>query len=246
MGGIHPCLAQFRLEPIVDMSTYSQPEGRMDVLYHETLLPHRLSRLCNHGENIGEFCKSAEEFDVLQLFDVTVLAHAICAVTDGYGPIGVNVAYSTLSGSHDVILRMLQACPEAARKNLYLEIVENNHISYTSTTDIVTSIKMLGTKIVLDDFGAGLHAGQTPSFFMCRAIPDVIKLDGCVINHQFFNIKKMKNNIGRALEFADRYGCVVVAEKIETEEQFGFLLDSGVRYGQGYYLLKNKPSLCSK
>lgn len=231
--------SSIRIEPILDLFAFLKRE-EPQTLYRELLLPHNFVRLCG-GDSVLDLCRAAEELNVLQMLDISMLAYGITAVSQpGAKPIGVNVSYSTLSsGGGRVALQLLEACPEEVRSRIFVEIVENNHLSHISTTKIVGRIKELGTKIVLDDFGAGLHAGQTPNFFMCRSIPDVIKLDGSVVELGTYKQKNNQRMIEQALRFSDLYGSAVVAEKLETEEQVEFMVRSGVQYGQGFFLRRD-------
>jgi EAL domain-containing protein (putative c-di-GMP-specific phosphodiesterase class I) len=116
-----------------------------------------------------------------------------------------------------------------AGKNLKLEITESTLMENTSAvTRVLEQLKEREIKLCLDDFGTGYS-----SLSYLRYLPvDTVKIDrsfiGPEINDTNYGIVKAIINLAHSL------GLDVIAEGIETEDQFQILKDLGCEYGQGY------------
>jgi EAL domain-containing protein (putative c-di-GMP-specific phosphodiesterase class I) len=86
-----------------------------------------------------------------------------------------------------------------------------------------------GTKIVLDDFGAGYASVS----YLQEIEFDAIKLDGSLIRGTGPNSEKLLRGV---LDLCASMGVPCVAEHIETREQLDLLTANGCRDGQGFYL----------
>lgn len=96
--------------------------------------------------------------------------------------------------------------------------------------DVVQRYRQAGVRIAIDDFGAG-HS------MLDRVLalePDILKLD----IQLFRNAASGSGNSGdfvRALALmAEKSGCWIIAEGVETEAELHFALECGARYVQGY------------
>lgn len=102
--------------------------------------------------------------------------------------------------------------------------------------DILLAIQQLGVTTAIDDFGTGYS-----SLAYLRELPiDTLKIDQAFIR----NIPSNKKDIAiiRAiLALGNSMGFNVVAEGIETEEQYHFLQAEGCLKGQGYYFARPMP-----
>jgi EAL domain-containing protein (putative c-di-GMP-specific phosphodiesterase class I) len=118
--------------------------------------------------------------------------------------------------------------------NLSLEITETVIIANKDiTVDVCTKLRDLGIHIQIDDFGIGYSSLSYLSQFPINAL----KID------QSF-IRKMdegnnETNIVQAIVMLSRrMGVNVIAEGVETADQFNALKALGCEYGQGYYVSK--------
>ena len=123
--------------------------------------------------------------------------------------------------------------------DLILEITES---AYTSDSDQVISTARelrgfdLGFRIEMDDFGTGYS-----SLGMLSHLPiDVLKLDMSFIRSAFGETRDMRM-IELIIDIADYLHVPVVAEGVETEEQYMVLKAMGCDYVQGYYFSKPVP-----
>ena len=121
-----------------------------------------------------------------------------------------------------------------------LEITES---AYTEDSEQVISTAQelrgmgLGFRIEMDDFGTGYS-----SLGMLTHLPiDVLKLDISFVRSAFGE-KRDVRMIELIIDIADYLHVPVVAEGVETEEQYLVLKAMGCDYVQGYYFSKPVPA----
>ena len=96
-------------------------------------------------------------------------------------------------------------------------------------------LRNFGFKILMDDFGTGYS-----SLMMLHTVPiDVMKLDKSFIDD--YADEKGSSIIQCVLNLAKQLNLPVVAEGVETEEQYLYLKNSGCDVIQGYYFSKPLP-----
>ena len=124
-------------------------------------------------------------------------------------------------------------------KKFNIEITETAIISdIDKSIYILNSLRRLGFTIALDDFGTGYS-----SLTYLQKLPiDTIKIDRSFISsikedtEEFYVLKYM-------IDLAHHLKLNVVAEGIETEEQYEMIKKYQVDYAQGYYFCKPMPQL---
>lgn len=103
---------------------------------------------------------------------------------------------------------------------------------FRSTLD---KLRSFGFRILMDDFGTGYS-----SLMMLHSVPiDVMKLDKSFIDD--YEDEKGSSIIQCVLNLAKQLKIPVVAEGVETEEQYIYLKNSGCDVIQGYYFSKPLP-----
>jgi len=116
---------------------------------------------------------------------------------------------------------------------LQLEITESMTINSNHIIPILKQIKNLGISIGLDDFGTGYS-----SLSYLKKLPvDCLKIDRSFIS----NINTSTENepiVDMILSMAKHLELEVIAEGIEIEEQFNYLLKNNCDYIQGYLISK--------
>ncbi|MGL4988983.1 MAG: EAL domain-containing protein, partial [Cetobacterium sp.] len=192
-----------------------------------------------------EFILIAEELGVIHKIDYKIAENAMKEVqrlllqkiVNQDFRMSFNMSAETFrkKDSIDIILKLLDKY-SLEGKNLELEITESMFLE--DHFEVSTKLKKLGERgiyISIDDFTAGYS-----TVGLLATLPiDVIKFDKSLISNISKDSEKGKSiyiglmNMIRSLELK------VVAEGIEFEEQFQFLKEIGILYGQGYYL--NKP-----
>lgn len=103
--------------------------------------------------------------------------------------------------------------------------------------DTVRQLQQCGFKILLDDFGSGYS-----SLNMLNHLPiDTLKIDKTLIDDSGCRASTRKI-ITNLINLSRDLGMDVVAEGVETKEQFDFLLETGCDYIQGYYCARPVPA----
>lgn len=117
---------------------------------------------------------------------------------------------------------------------LGLEMTESSLIPNMNTAlEVLEDLRALGISILMDDFGTGYS-----SLSYLHTFPiDVLKIDRSFIGRmtegdQPLQIVRTIVELARVLEID------VVAEGIETAEQYHLLRELGCRFGQGYFFAK--------
>jgi diguanylate cyclase len=121
---------------------------------------------------------------------------------------------------------------------LELEITETALVGdEESVISNLKALRELGVRIALDDFGTG-YSSLT---YLKRLSPDCVKIDGSFVRDMLTNsgcASIIKSVIGLSKDLSIN----VVAEGIETAEQFSFLRSCDCDEGQGYFISKPKPA----
>jgi len=119
-------------------------------------------------------------------------------------------------------------------KYIELELTESAFFDdKTVLLTTVRSLKALGFKVSMDDFGAGYS-----SLNSLKELPlDIIKLDA-----EFFrsvdDVERSNLIVGQTIYLAKKLGMEIVAEGIETREQVDFLAEQNCDLIQGFYFSK--------
>ena len=113
---------------------------------------------------------------------------------------------------------------------LGLEMTESSLILNMRTAlDVLGSLRRLGVSLLMDDFGTGYsslnHLNSYPF--------DLLKID-CSFVQSMTEGDQSLQIVRTIIELARVMGMNVVAEGIETREQYRLLRHLGCRYGQGY------------
>ena len=108
-------------------------------------------------------------------------------------------------------------------------VVQTNHEDFS----IFKSLKELGVLLAIDDFGSGYSSFASLKYLTV----DYIKIDKYFI-HDMFLDHKTELLIGSMIEMGHHLGYKVIAEGVETFEQFDILKLLGCDIIQGYLFSK--------
>ena len=113
---------------------------------------------------------------------------------------------------------------------LGLEMTESSLMTNMSAArDVLTDLRALGISLLMDDFGTGYS-----SLSYLHSFPfDVLKIDRSFIGRMTEGEQPLQI-VRTIVELARVLNMSVVAEGIETCEQYRLLRQLGCRYGQGY------------
>ena len=210
----------------------------MKVLYSEALIRWK------QGDKIispAEFIPIAKSVGEIIPIDNWVLENACkqCEMWHELGgsdfSISVNVSYSQLKQSEFVsmVQNILNHYSLPARC-LNMEITEDEAMEDSGTIiEILEKLRKIGVRVSLDDFGTGYSSLS----YVNRLPIDMIKIDKSLIanlekDYKSVMIVRSIINLGHSLSLK------IIAEGIETQEQFRILNELNCDYIQGYLIGK--------
>ncbi|OUS12693.1 hypothetical protein A9Q89_04625 [Gammaproteobacteria bacterium 53_120_T64] len=121
--------------------------------------------------------------------------------------------------------------------NVLIEITENNAITdFNKATRFIAELKEDGYKIALDDFGVGFASLR----HLQNLDVDYIKIDGSFVRNILDNSKD-QGIVKAIVSISKEQRIRCIAEWVEGAEEFNFLREIGVDYGQGYHIQKPLP-----
>jgi len=195
------------------------------------------------GELIGpdQFIPAAERYNLMSTLDRWVVHEALTELADrndeGEARYTLAVNLSGTSLSEDRFLEFVidelkqQNLPDGA---ICFEITETAAISNLSrVVHFMQTLKKLGCKFSLDDFGSGLS-----SFTYLKNLPvDYLKIDGQFIRNVVDDavdesMVKAITDVGHAM------GIETIAERVETKQVLEKLGTLGIEFAQGYYIAR--------
>jgi diguanylate cyclase (GGDEF)-like protein len=159
----------------------------------------------------------------------------------GLPPIIVAVNTSALEFRARDFFENIRAALEEARlepRYLELELTESILMRVVGSTDAVLhALADLGVKLTLDDFGTGYSSLS----YLNKFPIDTLKIDRSFVRHITSNpddaaIVSAVISLGKSLKRR------VIAEGVETPEQYAFLLAQHCDEGQGYYFGRPVPA----
>ena len=194
----------------------------------------------------GVFIPLLEENGLILDLDQFVWREAAARIRDwkdrfGFSvPVSVNVSrIDMLTPNLKTIFKEILAEFRIEAHDLMLEITES---AYTGdSAQVISTAKELrgmgmGFRIEMDDFGTGYS-----SLSMLSHLPiDVLKLDISFIRSAFGETRDVRM-IELIIDIADYLNVPVIAEGVETEEQYLVLKTMGCDLVQGYYFSKPVP-----
>ena len=194
----------------------------------------------------GVFIPLLEDNGMILELDMFVWRQAAARIRDwkdrfGYSvPVSVNVSrIDMLTPNLKGIFNDILTAYGLDAGDLMLEITES---AYTEDAEQVISTARelrgmgMGFRIEMDDFGTGYS-----SLGMLSHLPiDVLKLDISFVRSAFGETRDVRM-IELIIDIADYLHVPVVAEGVETEEQYLVLKAMGCDYVQGYYFSRPVP-----
>jgi diguanylate cyclase (GGDEF)-like protein len=230
-------------------------EGAFTLLYQPIVpidAPHvvgmpRVEALLRMSETGGElilpmsFIPVAERYDLMRTIDRWVVDRAfadfkrLAKLREDGSPaeFSINLSGHTLS-SPDFAEYVHEKFAEhgVSPQSIYFEITETAAIANVERArTLIESLRSIGVRFLLDDFGSGLS-----SFNYLKHFPvDGIKIDGLFVkgvakNYLDYALVESIQKIGTSL------GLQTIAEYVETEDIAKKLTQIGIVLGQGFYL----------
>lgn len=126
-------------------------------------------------------------------------------------------------------------------RNVVMEITESTLLSEDGIKLINKRLKDTNSQLALDDYGTGYSNESN----LLNSNPNYIKIDGSLLRN--INVDSKKQHIVSGLiNFALQNNIKIIAEGIETYEEFEYVITLGVDYIQGFFTAKPSSVLISK
>ncbi|WP_286232958.1 putative bifunctional diguanylate cyclase/phosphodiesterase [Thalassotalea sediminis] len=115
--------------------------------------------------------------------------------------------------------------------NIVIEITESNLIkNFTFVQNTLKNLRKQGIKIAIDDFGTGFSSLS----YLTKLSIDIIKLDKSFLDN-------IENNQGKTvlasiIKLAHKLKLIVIAEGVETIQQYNLLCEYNCDIAQGYFI----------
>ncbi|WP_239649567.1 EAL domain-containing protein [Methylocucumis oryzae] len=119
-------------------------------------------------------------------------------------------------------------------KSVVIELTESQPTdNYPLMRDAVMHYRQMGFEIALDDLGAGYSGLRLWS----ELLPDYVKIDKHFIHG--IHEDSVKYNFVRSIQsIASSLNCNIIAEGVETKEEFKTVESLGITHAQGYYFAR--------
>jgi EAL domain-containing protein (putative c-di-GMP-specific phosphodiesterase class I) len=124
-------------------------------------------------------------------------------------------------------------------RDVFLEVTESVPLShYEHCHSVLKEIRNRGAKIAIDDLGAGYSNLK----YIADLNPEIVKIDRELVKDIRRNTR-LHSLVTSIVRMCTSLGAQVVAEGIETRTELNAVIDTGARYGQGYYLGRPHPDI---
>ncbi len=226
------------IQPIVAVKEkFTPPMGVEQCSHFEILL--RIEEEDGSYISPASFLASAERYNLATRLDRWVVNAALRWMTQVAKSgktielCSINLSAQSLgdAGFLDYLVNLLEIA-EVDRHSVCFEITETSAIAnLNSATQFMRTVKDLGCRFALDDFGSGLS-----SFAYLKNLPvDYLKIDGTFVKDiasdpiDFAMVRSIAD-VGKVM------GKDIIAEYVESEEVLARVKDIGIDYAQGFYI----------
>jgi diguanylate cyclase (GGDEF)-like protein/PAS domain S-box-containing protein len=154
--------------------------------------------------------------------------------------VSVNVSARHLQESDFAqrLSELLARHAEPLAPHVELEMLETAaHADIEATSALMARCRALGVRFALDDFGTG----YSTLTYLKRLPVDVLKIDRSFVHHMLDDAQD-RAIVEGVIGLARTFGCVVVAEGVESPAQARTLLDLGCDIGQGTGIAAPMPA----
>ncbi|MFC3076279.1 putative bifunctional diguanylate cyclase/phosphodiesterase [Shinella pollutisoli] len=228
------------LQPIVALS-----DGRVAGFEALMRLHHPQRGILPPGEIVGiaeENGSITRIGDVILSKSIANLA-AISAIA-GFGETYLAVNFSPLQFEPALPARLASLLMEndVTPPRIVIEITEAVlMLDNPAVREVLDALSALGCRIALDDFGTGYSSLS----YLNRFPVDIVKIDQSFTRSLSTSEKALRDKSRMLVEgirtISHQMGCTVVAEGIETDEQWEILRAMDIEFGQGYLFSRPLP-----
>lgn len=168
----------------------------------------------------------------------TVLDNSFDALKDTDKSITINLSVLDIEkkSTREKLFKLLNLHKERASRVIFELLEDEGAKDFNTIKKFIHDVKLLGTKIAIDDFGAGYSNFERLLDYQ----PDILKIDGSLIKNIVTDDFSL-DVVETIVTFAKKQNIKIVAEFVENEEIFNVLKELGIDYSQGYYF--GKPDI---
>jgi EAL domain-containing protein (putative c-di-GMP-specific phosphodiesterase class I)/FixJ family two-component response regulator len=189
------------------------------------------------------FISRIESLGLMDRFGWITAERALSEVKQFSGPNGflprlaINISVSSLRDlKFPDIFMNLASKYDFPSERIVLEITESGLMEFSHALDVLTRLRMRNFQLSIDDFGTG--------YSMMRQLQNVpaieLKIDKVFVQNMHANHADMVM-VEKIIEMGHELEMEVIAEGVETEDQFKLLSEKGCDGVQGYLFSRALP-----
>lgn len=160
------------------------------------------------------------------------------SLASGHLPrLAINVSVSSLRDLKfpDIFINLARKYDFPAER-IVLEITESGLMEFSLALDVLARLRMRNFQLSIDDFGTGYSMMK-----QLQNVPAIeVKIDRSFVQHMHANHSDMVM-VEKIIEMGHELEMEVIAEGVETEEQFNLLREKGCDGVQGYFFSRALP-----
>ena len=160
------------------------------------------------------------------------------SAVSGYLPrLAINVSVSSLRDLKfpDILMNLARKYDFPAER-LVLEITESGFLEFSLALDVFTRLRMRNFQLSIDDFGTGYSMMK-----QLQNVPAIeLKIDRTFVRNMHASHADLVM-VEKIIEMGHELEMEVIAEGVETEEQFKLLQEKGCDGVQGYFFSRALP-----
>lgn len=181
---------------------------------------------------VTELIEQYQEMNQLHIIEVATFFGAMQAyMLRGYREwVSIN-SFPSDCMSEDEARTFWEYYGDDIRGRMIIEMLEYPSFSLSHWIEKNESVRFMNNMISVDDYGTGINDMDKVKLME----PDIVKIDRSLISGIDCDVAKQKHCIDLLEELHNR-DIKVVAEGIETKEEFDYLVSIGIDLFQGYYL----------
>ena len=141
--------------------------------------------------------------------------------------------------SDEMMVKIHELAKQNFKGRLVIEMLEytefNSHAHYKKTSQFERA--KTGQLVAIDDYGTGKNIDEECINFYH---PDIVKIDRALISNIHKNVTNQKALID-ICNYLEKKGIIILAEGVETQEEYDYLKNYPIKLMQGFFL--GKPQI---